>query len=166
MCGPVGGGKSSFLNAILGELECIQGKIGLRSKNIAYVSQNPWLLAGTIRNNILFGKSYKEDWFKEVVKACSLDSDLEHFPDKENTIIGERGLELSGGQRARIALARAVYADAEIYLLDDPLAAVDPKVGKHLFRYCISGVLKKKVLDMLIIDCNSSDALDSIHTAM
>lgn len=145
VCGPVGCGKSSLINALLGELECVEGKIGLRSRNIAYVSQTPWILAGTFQDNILFGQPLREEWFHEVVKACALDIDFAKFPDKEHSYVEERGTNLSGGQKTRLALARAVYANADIYLLDDPLSAVDPKVGKHLFNYCICGLLRKKV---------------------
>ncbi|KAJ3305549.1 Multidrug resistance-associated protein 4 [Kappamyces sp. JEL0829] len=146
VCGPVGSGKSSLIHAILGELFCVSGSVGLYSKSIAYASQNPWIIGSTWRDNITFGNPYKEEWFKEVVKACALDVDFANLPDGEKTVIEEKGSNLSGGQRARLSLARAVYSDAEIFLLDDPLAAVDPKVAKHLFQYCISTVLQKKAV--------------------
>jgi ATP-binding cassette, subfamily C (CFTR/MRP), member 4 len=146
LCGPVGAGKSSLIHALLGEMVCVSGEIGLRNRNIAYVSQSPWIVSGTFKDNILFGKPFREDWFNEVVKACALEGDFNLLPDGERTFITERGANLSGGQRARISLARAVYSDADIYLLDDPLSAVDSQVGKHLFRYCIGGVLRKKAV--------------------
>ncbi|KAI8899502.1 P-loop containing nucleoside triphosphate hydrolase protein [Globomyces pollinis-pini] len=146
VCGSVGSGKTSLLNAILGEIHLVQGVMGLRSHNIAYVSQSSWLLPSTLKENILFGRPYREEWFGEVVKACGLDSDFAQFPLKENTMVTERGSNLSGGQKSRLSLARAVYADADIYLLDDPLSAVDAKVAKHLFNYCFRGVLKKKTI--------------------
>ncbi|KAJ1563969.1 hypothetical protein HK096_010186 [Nowakowskiella sp. JEL0078] len=153
ICGQVGSGKSSLLQAVLNEMEMVSGQSALRRRvstgkgstrkiKIAYVSQSPWLVSGSIKENILFGFEYDEIWFWEVVKACALDTDLDLFPDRENTIIGERGVTLSGGQRARLSLARAVYYNADIYLLDDPLSAVDTKVGRHLFENCIKGILK------------------------
>jgi ATP-binding cassette subfamily C (CFTR/MRP) protein 4 len=146
VCGPVGSGKSSLLLSILGEMKCLKGEFGQRNKNIAYASQTPWIISGTFKDNILFGKPYREEWFQEVVKACALDKDFAQLPDGEKTFISERGANLSGGQRARISLARAVYSNADIYLLDDPLSAVDAQVGKHLFKYCICGVLRKKAV--------------------
>lgn len=145
VCGIVGAGKSSLLNAILGELQPSAGKVATRTKSMGYASQSAWLMSGTIKENILFGAPFDEEWFKKVVTACALDRDLELFPKKEETFIGERGVTLSGGQRARLALARAVYFNADIYLLDDPLSAVDSKVGSHLFEECIRGLLKDKV---------------------
>lgn len=144
VCGMVGAGKSSLINAILGELEPTEGSVLVRTKEMGYVGQSPWILSGSIKDNIVFGKEYNYDWFKLVVKNCALEEDLDRFPDHENTIVGERGVTLSGGQRARIALARAVYFDADVYLLDDPLSAVDAKVGRFIFDNCIKGILKDK----------------------
>ncbi|KAI8916137.1 P-loop containing nucleoside triphosphate hydrolase protein [Gorgonomyces haynaldii] len=146
VCGPVGSGKSSLIYAILGELHLQSGSLGMRQARVAYVSQTPWLVTGSIKTNILFGQPMRHDWFNEVIKACNLDQDFQQMPEREMTFVGERGAALSGGQRARVALARAVYADADIYLLDDPLAAVDPKVGKHLFEKCFRGLLRKKAV--------------------
>lgn len=146
VCGMVGAGKSSLINAVLGELEPVDGSVLVRTKEIGYVGQSPWILSGSIKDNIIFGKEYKHDWFKLVIKNCALEEDLDRFPDHENTIVGERGVTLSGGQRARVALARAVYLDADIYLLDDPLSAVDAKVGRFIFDNCIRGVLKAKCI--------------------
>jgi ATP-binding cassette subfamily C (CFTR/MRP) protein 4 len=146
VCGMVGAGKSSLINAILGELEPEKGSVFVRTKQIGYVGQSPWILSGSIKENILFGKEFKQEWFESVIKNCALEEDLEQMPDRENTIVGERGVTLSGGQRARIALARAVYCDADIYLLDDPLSAVDAKVGRFIFNNCIKGILKSKCI--------------------
>ena len=146
ICGPVGSGKTSLIHAVMNELECVSGAFALRSKRIGYASQNQWIQSGTIKDTILFGRDMKTEWFWEVVKACALDTDLEALPMRENTVIGERGFTLSGGQRARLALARAVYGDADIYLLDDPLSAVDTHVGKILFEQCIRGLLRKKAV--------------------
>lgn len=144
VCGMVGSGKSSLVNAILGELEPVKGSLLVRTKEIGFVGQSPWIISGSIKDNIIFGNEYKPDWFKTVIKSCALEEDLNRFPDQENTIVGERGVTLSGGQKARIALARAVYFDTAIYLLDDPLSAVDAKVGRFIFDNCIKGLLGRK----------------------
>lgn len=102
------------------------------------------MFAATLRQNILFGQDYDKKRYNEVVKVCALLRDFEQFPNGDLTLVGERGASLSGGQKARINLARAVYRDADIYLLDDPLSAVDIHVGKHLFEECINGYLAHK----------------------
>ncbi|XP_069987945.1 ATP-binding cassette sub-family C member 4 isoform X1 [Penaeus vannamei] len=142
--GPVGSGKGSLLHAVLGELPAKSGFISVRGK-VAYASQEPWVFSGTVKQNILFGQPYNEKKYNEVIKVCALERDLELLPMKDMTMVGERGVSLSGGQKARVNLARAVYYDADIYLLDDPLSAVDTHVGRHLFDQCIMGHLKHKV---------------------
>ncbi|KAJ3256052.1 hypothetical protein HK103_005735 [Boothiomyces macroporosus] len=144
VCGQVASGKSSLIQAILGEMVCTSGDFAVANKSIAYVGQKAWILSGSIKENILFGREYNEKWFREVVHACALERDFQLFPFGEHTVVGERGVTLSGGQRARIDLARAVYSNADIYLLDDPLSAVDTKVGRHLFEKCLTGILKSK----------------------
>ncbi|KAG5885795.1 hypothetical protein JTB14_031512 [Gonioctena quinquepunctata] len=141
--GPVGGGKSSLLQILLGELSAKSGKVHFGGE-ISYSSQEPWLFSSTVRKNILFGQTYIEDWYKKIVKVCCLDKDFEQFPQGDETVVGERGISVSGGQRARINLARAIYRQADIYLMDDPLSAVDPHVGKHLFNECIMDHLRGK----------------------
>ncbi|XP_072433975.1 ATP-binding cassette sub-family C member 4 isoform X2 [Chiloscyllium punctatum] len=141
--GPVGAGKSSILAAILGELAKENGILDIKGK-IAYCAQQPWVFPGTVRSNILFGKEYQRTKYENIITACALKRDLELFQDGDLTQIGDRGVTLSGGQKARINLARSVYQDADIYLLDDPLSAVDAEVGRHLFEQCITGVLKNK----------------------
>lgn len=143
--GKVGDGKSSLLNAILGEMFRSDGKVFVRGR-IAYFAQNGWAMGATIRDNILFGLRYEEGFYQKVIKACALEPDLAILPDGDQTEIGEKGVSLSGGQRARVALARACYARADIYLFDDPLAAVDAHVGAHIFRHVIgpNGMLKSK----------------------
>ncbi|XP_070798750.1 ATP-binding cassette sub-family C member 4 [Pituophis catenifer annectens] len=142
--GPVGAGKSSLLSAVLGELSTIKGFMDVQGK-IAYVSQQPWVFSGTVRNNILFGKEYRKEKYEKVLRVCALKKDMEQLEDGDLTMVGDRGATLSGGQKARINLARAVYQDADIYLLDDPLSAVDAEVSRHLFEKCICQTLHKKV---------------------
>uniref|UniRef100_A0A8C0YY33 Multidrug resistance-associated protein 4 n=2 Tax=Canis lupus familiaris TaxID=9615 RepID=A0A8C0YY33_CANLF len=142
--GPVGAGKSSLLSAVLGELPRNQGLVSVHGR-IAYVSQQPWVFPGTVRSNILFGKKYEKERYEKVIKACALRKDLQCLEDGDLTVIGDRGATLSGGQKARINLARAVYQDADIYLLDDPLSAVDAEVGRHLFELCICQTLHEKI---------------------
>lgn len=141
--GPVGSGKTSLLHAILKELPLKQGSVEINGE-ISYASQEPWLFAGSVRQNILFGLPMDKERYKTVVKVCALERDFILLPYGDKTIVGERGVSLSGGQRARINLARAVYKEADIYLLDDPLSAVDTHVGKELFENCITGFLRDK----------------------
>ncbi|KAJ9588188.1 hypothetical protein L9F63_018452, partial [Diploptera punctata] len=143
--GPVGAGKTSFLHAILNELPLSEGKIEVGG-TISYASQEPWLFAGSVRQNILFGQPFVLERYNKVVRVCALKRDFQLLPYGDKTIVGERGVSLSGGQRARVNLARAVYKDADIYLMDDPLSAVDPHVSKHLFDDCIAGYLKGKTV--------------------
>ena len=142
--GPVGAGKTSILLTLLGEVKVYKGHVTTCGK-IAYVAQQPWVFSGTVQDNILFGQPYDMRRYNMVIEVCALNKDIEAFPDGHVTMIGERGIVLSGGQRARIGLARAVYADADIYLLDDPLSAVDAKVGRHIFEQCLNGALSKKL---------------------
>ncbi|KAF5307736.1 hypothetical protein FQR65_LT06607 [Abscondita terminalis] len=141
--GSVGSGKSSFLQTILGELQITDGNIEVNG-SLSYASQEPWVFSATIRQNILFGKEYDKERYNDVVVACSLEKDFKQFNDGDLTIVGDRGASLSGGQKARINLARAIYHDADIYLMDDPLSAVDTHVGKHLYEECINGFLANK----------------------
>ncbi|XP_055678761.1 probable multidrug resistance-associated protein lethal(2)03659 isoform X2 [Lutzomyia longipalpis] len=142
--GPVGAGKSTLLQVILGELELDDGLMTVTGK-VSYASQEPWLFEGSVRRNILFVEEYDESRYKEVIRVCALERDLTMLPYGDATIVGERGISLSGGQRARVSLARAIYKKADIYLLDDPLSAVDTHVGKHIFDKCIKEFLKDKV---------------------
>uniref|UniRef100_A0A4W4EPI3 Cystic fibrosis transmembrane conductance regulator n=1 Tax=Electrophorus electricus TaxID=8005 RepID=A0A4W4EPI3_ELEEL len=141
--GPVGAGKSSLLSTILGELPQDNGVVKVKGE-LTYASQQPWVFPGTIRSNILFGKKLQTQRYEKVLRACALKRDMELLPEGDLTLIGDRGATLSGGQKARVNLARAVYQDADIYLLDDPLSAVDAEVGRHLFEHCICGILKEK----------------------
>ncbi|KAJ3217893.1 Multidrug resistance-associated protein 1, partial [Dinochytrium kinnereticum] len=138
--GPVGSGKSSLLQAILGEMPKSKGSVDIFGR-IAYSPQQGWLLNTSLKENILFGAPLDQDRYERVLWACALDKDILQFPDGDQTEVGERGVTLSGGQAARVNLARSLYSDADILLLDDPLAAVDAHVGKHIFENAISGPL-------------------------
>ena len=142
--GPVGSGKSTLLSAIAGEISEVSGTITFPG-SFVYVPQTPWIFSGTIRENILFGQPHDETKYTRVIEACALTKDIQRFPDYDQTVVGERGEVLSGGQQARVSLARAVYADADLYLLDDPLSAVDFKVGRHIFKTCINDLLGEKM---------------------
>ena len=140
--GTVGAGKSTLLSAILGELHKVEGEVNTLGK-VAYVPQQAWIQNSTLRENIIFSAEDNQEKYDSVVDACALTTDLEILPAGDKTEIGEKGINLSGGQKQRVSLARAVYSDAELYLLDDPLSAVDSHVGKHIFEHVIGpkGVL-------------------------
>lgn len=144
--GMVGSGKSSLLSGFLGEMHKLNNGLLNLNGSTAYVSQQAWIQNATIRENILFGRKYNEDTYNEIIKACCLNSDFKIMPANDLTEIGEKGINLSGGQKQRISLARSLYADSDIYFLDDPLSAVDSHVGKDLFDQVIGpkGVLTSK----------------------
>uniref|UniRef100_A0A8B9HD58 ATP-binding cassette, sub-family C (CFTR/MRP), member 10 n=1 Tax=Astyanax mexicanus TaxID=7994 RepID=A0A8B9HD58_ASTMX len=144
--GKVGCGKSSLLAAITGELNRCGGVVHVqgREKGFGLAAQEPWIQHATVRDNILFGKDFDSGFYQAVLEACALTDDLNVLPDGDQTEVGENGVTLSGGQKSRLALARAVYMDKDIYLLDDPLAAVDADVAQHLMEKCILGILKNK----------------------
>ncbi|NXD99825.1 MRP1 protein, partial [Chaetorhynchus papuensis] len=143
--GQVGSGKSSFLSAVLGEMEKLEGTVQRRG-SVAYVSQQAWIQNDSLQENILFGSNLNRTYYELVLESCALLPDLEQLPNGDQTEIGERGVNISGGQKQRVSLARAVYSNADLYLLDDPLSAVDVHVGKHVFEKLIgpSGLLKNK----------------------
>ncbi|CAG2163513.1 unnamed protein product [Oppiella nova] len=143
--GPVGSGKSSFLMSLMNEIEVTSGSVEVNG-SIAYASQESWSFNSSILQNIMFGKPYDSKKWREVISVCAMNRDLKLFPFGEKTLVGERGVSLSGGQKARITLARALYNDADIYLLDDPLSAVDSEVAKHIFEKCITDYLKSKTV--------------------
>ena len=142
--GQVGSGKSTLLAVIAGEVIQSSGDIAC-SGTIAYVPQTAWVFSGTLRENVLFGEPFDVRKYTEVIKACALRDDINRFPNGDLSMVGERGVVLSGGQRARVNLARAVYANADVYLLDDPLSAVDAKVSEHIFNECICNLLQGKI---------------------
>ena len=141
--GPVGSGKSTLLSAIAGEISDTSETI-THQERLIYLPQTAWVFSGTIRENILFGQPYEEHKYARIIEACALTEDIQRFPGGDQTVVGERGEVLSGGQQARVSLARVVYADGDLYLLDDPLSAVDFKVGQHIFDKCIKDLLGDK----------------------
>ena len=143
VCGHVGSGKSSLLAAIMKEIPRLAGSVCLSGK-IAYVPQEAFIMNGSLRDNILFGLPFENKKYKEIIRKCCLEPDLLLLKDGDLTEIGERGMTISGGQKQRLSLARALYSDADIYLLDDPLSAVDQQVGRILFEDCICEYLAKK----------------------
>lgn len=140
--GLIGSGKTSLLNALAGFMKRTDGHVDVNGSLL--LCENPWIQNATVKDNILFGEEFDQEIYDAVVYACSLESDLAILPAGDQTEIGERGINLSGGQKARINLARAVYANKDIILLDDVLSAVDARVGKHIMNNCILGLLKEK----------------------
>ncbi|KLO13407.1 multidrug resistance-associated ABC transporter [Schizopora paradoxa] len=133
--GRVGSGKSSLLQGLVGEMRRVSGEV-VFGGTVAYVPQQAWIMNATLRENILFGLDFDEKRFNEVVRTCQLEHDIDMLPNGVDTEIGEKGINLSGGQKARVSLARSVYSDADVVLLDDPLSAVDAHVGKALLEQC------------------------------
>lgn len=139
--GPVGCGKSALLSAIVQELPTASGLICMsESTTMSYAGQDPWIMDGSVMDNITMGNDFREDWYNQVVECCGLKVDLEHFANGDKTMLGENGVQCSGGQRARIGLARSLYRDADILVADDPLSAVDAKVGRQLFQDALFGL--------------------------
>ncbi|KAL7748648.1 hypothetical protein RI367_006059 [Sorochytrium milnesiophthora] len=161
--GRVGDGKSSLLHAILGEMIKTGGEVHVRG-TVAYVAQQAWLFNGSLRDNIVFGSKYNEKRYQRVLHACSLLPDLRILPDGDQTAIGDKGVNLSGGQKARVSLARAVYADADIYLLDDCLSAVDAHVDQHIFAHVLGsqGLLADKTVFMATHGIHHLRQFDSV----
>ncbi|KAM7332735.1 hypothetical protein ACRRTK_009443 [Alexandromys fortis] len=179
ICGNVGSGKSSLISALLGQMQLQKGVVAVNGP-LAYVSQQAWIFHGNVRENILFGEKYNHQSssgsfrsspgsssvsysdhsdlyaprYQHTVHVCGLQKDLNSLPYGDLTEIGERGVNLSGGQRQRISLARAVYANRQLYLLDDPLSAVDAHVGKHVFEECIKKTLKGKTVVLFLESCD------------
>ncbi|KRT83617.1 ABC transporter ATP-binding protein, partial [Oryctes borbonicus] len=143
--GPAGCGKSSLLRLILEDISLQDGYLNVNG-TVSYASQEPWLFPGTVRQNILFGLPMEQNRYVTVLKICGLRKDLEDFAKSDNTLINDKGLNLSTGQQARINLARAIYKKADIYLLDSPLVSLDINVGKFVFTNCIKKFLKGKLI--------------------
>ncbi|KAF1316141.1 Abc transporter c family member 5, partial [Globisporangium splendens] len=159
--GAVGAGKSSLCSALLGEMDKISGCVFVRGR-VAYYSQQTWIQNMTIRENILFGNSYDHKRYQKVLDACGLLPDLAEFPGGDATEIGQKGINLSGGQKARVGLARACYSDADVFILDSPLAAVDAVVQSEIFKKCICGLLADKTVVLVTHspDIIASDAVN------
>uniref|UniRef100_A0A8C1INQ6 ATP-binding cassette sub-family C member 5 n=1 Tax=Cyprinus carpio TaxID=7962 RepID=A0A8C1INQ6_CYPCA len=145
VCGGVGSGKSSLLSALLGQMTLLGGSVAVNG-DFAYVAQQAWILNDSLRENILFGKKYIEEKYNAVLEACCLFPDIIELPYGDMTEIGERGANLSGGQRQRVSLARALYSERPVLLLDDPLSAVDTRVGSHLFHSAIRRAAKSRTV--------------------
>ncbi|KAF9159839.1 hypothetical protein DFQ26_006121 [Actinomortierella ambigua] len=141
--GRVGEGKSSLVGALLGELYKYQGTVRSYG-SLAYVAQSAWILNDTVRNNILFGLAYDKERYLQVIQSCALVPDFKMLVSGDKTVIGEKGINLSGGQKQRISIARAVYANADVYIFDDPLSAVDAHVDRHIFSEAINKLLATK----------------------
>ncbi|XP_033169144.1 multidrug resistance-associated protein 1 isoform X8 [Drosophila mauritiana] len=164
LVGTVGSGKSSVVQAFLGEMEKLAGVVNTVGK-LAYVPQQAWIQNATVRDNILFGQTYDRKRYNKVIDACALRADIDILSAGDLTEIGEKGINLSGGQKQRISLARAVYSDADLYLLDDPLSAVDAHVGKHIFEEVIGpkGMLARKSRVLVTHGVTFLPQVDSIY---
>ncbi|KAF2842640.1 ABC multidrug transporter-like protein [Patellaria atrata CBS 101060] len=141
--GSVGSGKSSLLAALAGDMRRTKGSVTIGASR-AFCPQYPWIQNATVRENIIFGRPYDRDWYNRVIDACALKPDLEMLPNGDMTEIGERGITVSGGQKQRLNIARAIYFNADIILMDDPLSAVDAHVGRHIMDNAITGLLNDK----------------------
>ncbi|PHU30659.1 ABC transporter C family member 4 [Capsicum chinense] len=156
--GKVGSGKSTLLASILGELHKLSGEVSVCG-SVAYVAQTSWIQNATIQENVLFGSPMNTKRYNDVLRVCSLEKDLKILEHGDQTEIGERGINLSGGQKQRIQLARAVYQDCDIYLLDDIFSAVDAQTGSEIFKECVRGVLKDKTIVLV------THQVDFLHNA-
>ncbi|XBI07394.1 hypothetical protein VPH35_135307 [Triticum aestivum] len=161
ICGEVGSGKSTLLAAVLGEVPKTEGTIQVCGK-IAYISQNAWIQTGTVQDNILFGSSMDRQRYLNTLVRCSLVKDLEMLPYGDCTQIGERGVNLSGGQKQRVQLARALYQNADIYLLDDPFSAVDAHTATSLFNEYVMSALSDKTVLLVTHQVDFLPVFDSI----
>jgi ATP-binding cassette subfamily C (CFTR/MRP) protein 4 len=161
--GPPGCGKSSLLAAILGELPSIEGTV-FREGKVAFVPQNPVIFTASFRDNIIFGRNFNPFRYQAVINACNLQKLVEKLPDGDLTIIGSQAIQLTDDQRARIGLGRAAYADADIYLLDDPLRLVDPKTAEQVFDKCICGLLSKRLRILVSRQLQYVERADQILT--
>jgi len=164
--GDVGSGKSSFLFSLAGEMKVPENVAMpeiIVNGDVSHVPQQSWILNTTVKNNILFGKEFDQEKYDEVVKYSCLQSDLDILINKDETEIGEKGVNLSGGQKARVSLARALYKDSDIYLLDDPLSAVDAHVGNFILKECFCGYLKNKTRVLVTHKFESLKYVDYIY---
>ncbi|KAH7036509.1 hypothetical protein BKA57DRAFT_474957 [Linnemannia elongata] len=159
--GRVGEGKSSLVGALLGEMYKYSGQV--RSfGSLAYVSQTAWILNATVRENILFGRPYDKERYLNTIRSCALVPDFKMLVSGDKTVIGEKGINLSGGQKQRISIARAVYANADVYILDDPLSAVDAHVDHHIFKHALTTILADKTRILVTNGVNHLKEVDQI----
>ena len=161
LAGPTGTGKSLFIQSILNEVPRVKGSVKVTGR-VFYVAQKPWLFPATVRDNILFGKPHVKEKFDLILKCCFLVQDVRQLAHGENTMIGDKGAHLSAGQSARVCLARALYSDADIYLLDGPLSALDSNVSSYLYERCIEGYLKNKIRILVTHDVQHLARADKI----
>eukprot|EP00271_Cylindrocystis_brebissonii_P011052 TRINITY_DN2775_c0_g2_i1.p1 TRINITY_DN2775_c0_g2~~TRINITY_DN2775_c0_g2_i1.p1 ORF type:complete len:1462 (+),score=304.89 TRINITY_DN2775_c0_g2_i1:622-5007(+) len=161
VCGTVGSGKSSLLSCLLGEMTRLSGKVSVAGR-VAYVPQSAWIQSGSIEANILFGCPMERQRYEEALRVCALRPDLAILPAGDQTEIGERGINISGGQKQRIQLARALYQDADVYLLDDPFSAVDAHTGSELFRELVAGALAAKTVVLVTHQVEFLPAVDQV----
>ncbi|KAG0053496.1 hypothetical protein BGZ83_000977 [Gryganskiella cystojenkinii] len=159
--GRVGEGKSSLVGALLGEMHKYKGSVKSYG-SLAFVAQTAWIMNDTVRNNILFGHPYDKERYLNTVQSCALAADFKMLIDGDKTVIGEKGINLSGGQKQRISIARAVYANADIYIFDDPLSAVDAHVDQHIFTHAISTILANKTRILVTNGVNHLPDVDQI----
>ncbi|KAJ3651769.1 hypothetical protein Zmor_017784 [Zophobas morio] len=162
VAGATGSGKSTLLYSILKEVDVLKGNIEVEG-TVSYTSQEAWIFSASIKQNILFGEDFDRQKYLKVLNVCALEHDLALFAHGDQTRVGERGVMLSGGQKARISLARAVYRDADIYLLDDPLSAVDAQVAHHIFNDCICGYLKTKCVILVTHQIQYLNRVDKVY---
>ncbi|CAH1800691.1 unnamed protein product [Owenia fusiformis] len=150
--GQVGSGKSSLLSALLGEMTTMGGTVTWsRDVKIAYAAQRAWLMNSTVRDNILFGEPYDAERYNEVIKACALEPDIKILPAGDQTEIGEKGINMSGGQKQRVSVARAMYSQTDVLILDDPLSALDVHVGSHIFHHGIQDFLLSQQRTVVLV---------------
>ncbi|KAL2547171.1 ABC transporter C family member 3 [Forsythia ovata] len=162
ICGSVGSGKTSFLCSILGDIPRISGS-GIKTYGSkAFVPQSAWIQSGSIRENVLFGEEMNQTFYESVVEGCALSHDINMWADGDLTMVGERGLNLSGGQKQRIQMARAIYSNSDIYLLDDPFSAVDAHTGAHMFKKCLMQLLHSKTVIYVTHQLEFLDASDLV----
>jgi ATP-binding cassette, subfamily C (CFTR/MRP), member 4 len=165
IAGKVGSGKSGLLGVILGELPYYSGQFGLKG-SISYVEQEPIVFSDTVRNNILFGLPFDQQLYDRAVDQSCLTTDFQILERGDETMVGEKGITLSGGQKARLALARALYADSDIFVLDDPISAVDSKVAREIHEKCLNQLRLNKTLILVthqisfLYDCDQVIIMD------
>ncbi|CAH1380341.1 unnamed protein product [Tenebrio molitor] len=159
--GVPGSGKSTLLQVMLKEIPISSGSLSVTG-SLSYAPQEPWIFTGTFRENILFGGNMDEGKFQEVIRVCCLEHDISRFSFGDNTLVGEKGVMLSGGQKARVSLARAIYRDADVYLLDDPLSAVDVHVANRIFYECIRGYLRNKCVVLVTHQIQFLENVDTV----